>query len=171
MEVTLSKSEQEWKEEISSKRRLGALEAALEASNLALRELGDSVAIFLARATTYARLGNFEAAVEDVDRVLSIQPGDPLHLFDKGRWSAQGGDFVGACTAFSEILESDGTSDVRSLRNFVLLYRSYCWLKLGRGREALADATQCEDDKPVWLAHELVHRKWLIEKAQELVGC
>jgi tetratricopeptide (TPR) repeat protein len=94
------------------------------------------------RAYLHSGEENFAAAVDDLDRVVALEPNHPASHFTRGRIRLRGGDAAAAAEDFTRAAELDDGWYGPA----VYLFRAECFCQLGRYDEALADCARVPDN-------------------------
>lgn len=116
-------------------------DTALDTCNLLLAEYPDSYEVYELRSSVHFRTSNYTKAFSDLDLVISLVPNDPSPYFRKGRWMLNIGDYEGAISNFTEVI--NWNSDYFKEAAFYL--RALSYLKIKEYVKCLNDCNQVSD--------------------------
>ncbi len=152
-------------EKIAAKYRDRDYGAALNLCNEFPVTHPDAYRILFKRAHVHWQLGNRQAAIEDLNVVVDIRSNEPGFRYVRSFFLIDQGDYVGAVDDLTEVLRLGKEAGSDYYREDAQFVRAYCWLKLRKFSEALADCQNVKSGYNTWIEGAIRYKTEIVEQA------
>ncbi|NOY37724.1 MAG: tetratricopeptide repeat protein [Chlorobi bacterium] len=115
---------------------------AIDSWTIILKTAPERFDLLIKRAEAYARNGQFEKAISDLQQYLSYFPESTETLFHMGNYAVEAGKYTSAMRYYSQVIDRDATSPV------YFVARADAYMKARTYRYAAADYSMALDLDP-----------------------
>lgn len=124
-------------------------EAALTHIKELLREHPDEAEAWSLQGSLYARCGNYDEAIKNLNKAIALSPQRAGFYFRRGRYNLKSGNVSEAINDLSEALSKDNRNDI-TFTEALYFHRAEALIKLGKKQEALSDLSHIPENYQTW---------------------
>ena len=139
-------------------------EAIDHATNLIV-QFPDYAKVWSLRAYIYARAGNLQAAISDLNHAIEKSASEPGLFFDRGRYFAQSGNYQCAIQDFTAGLIASELLNEQYYTETLYFLRADAYLHTENKRDAISDLQHVGNNFSLWTT-TLLTKEMLLNRAQ-----